>query len=56
MVESCIEESRLAYHGGTEPVVKPEIRKRLNAPDFGLGFYTTESEDQAVRWAEGGAA
>lgn len=33
-------------------MVVPEIRKRHNAPDFGLGFYTTESEDQAVRWAK----
>ncbi len=42
---------RLAYHGGTEPVPAPEIRARLHAPDFGLGFYTTASEDQAARWA-----
>jgi len=42
---------RLAYHGGTEAVSVPEIRERLNAPDFGRGFYTTESEEQAARWA-----
>lgn len=47
-----IEGIRFVYHGGTEPVVVPEIRKRLNAPDFGLGFYTTESEEQAVRCAK----
>lgn len=44
-------EFRLAYHGGTEAVPAPEIRERLNAPDFGRGFYTTESEEQAARWA-----
>ena len=52
MAESRIENVRFAYHGGTEPVMAPEIRKRLNAPDFGLGFYTTESEEQAARWAK----
>lgn len=44
-------EFRLAYHGGTEAVPSPEIRERLHAPDFGKGFYTAESEEQAVRWA-----
>ena len=43
---------RFAYHGGTEAVVAPEIRKRLHVPDFGTGFYTTESEEQAARWAK----
>ena len=43
---------RLAYHGGTESVIVPEIRDRLHAPDFGRGFYTTESEEQAMRWAK----
>ena len=41
----------LAYHGGTEAVIAPEIRPRLRAPDFGLGFYTTASIEQAARWA-----
>lgn len=43
---------RIAYHGGTEAVVTPEIRKRLHAPDFGTGFYTTASEEQSARWAK----
>ena len=30
----------------------PEIRERLHAPDFGKGFYTTASEEQAIRWAK----
>lgn len=42
---------QFAYHGGTEKVAAPEIRRRLHAPDFGTGFYTTTSEEQAVRWA-----
>ena len=44
--------SRFAYHGGTEAVTAPEIRERLHAPDFGKGFYTTASEEQAIRWAK----
>ena len=40
-----------AYHGGTEAVIAPEIRPRLRAPDFGPGFYTTASAEQAARWA-----
>ena len=44
--------SRFAYHGGTEAVIAPEIRERLHAPDFGKGFYTTASEEQAIRWAK----
>ena len=43
---------KTAYHGGTEAVTAPEIRDRLHAPDFGKGFYTTASEEQAVRWAK----
>ena len=42
----------VVYHGGTEVVAKPEIRTRLRMPDFGTGFYTTSSEEQAVRWAK----
>ena len=42
---------QMAYHGGTEAVPAPEIRERIHAPDFGLGFYTTSSEEQASRWA-----
>ena len=41
-----------AYHGGTGAVTAPEIRERLHAPDFGEGFYTTASEEQAIRWAK----
>jgi len=27
------------YHGGYQPVKKPEIRKGRNTKDFGYGFY-----------------
>ncbi len=43
---------KTAYHGGTEAVTAPGIRDRLHAPDFGKGFYTTASKEQAVRWAK----
>ena len=44
--------SRFAYRVGTKAVTAPEIRERLHAPDFGKGFYTTASEEQAIRWAK----
>ncbi len=41
------------YHGSTELVEKPEIRtqKGNRYLDFGPGFYTTSSYEQAERWA-----
>ena len=39
------------YHGGYEPVEKPEIRKGRNTKDFGTGFYCTVIKEQAQRWA-----
>lgn len=41
----------IIYHGSTELVDQPEIRKSKNYLDFGTGFYTTTSYDQAERWA-----
>lgn len=40
------------YHGGEQPVRMPQIvSPRLNRPlDFGQGFYTTTSYEQANRW------
>lgn len=40
------------YHGGEHPVRMPQIvSPRLNRPlDFGQGFYTTTSCEQANRW------
>lgn len=41
----------IIYHGSTELVDSPEIRKSETYLDFGMGFYTTTSYDQAERWA-----
>ena len=40
------------YHGGESPVVAPSpVSPRAGRPlDFGSGFYTTTSLDQAKRW------
>lgn len=41
----------ILYHGSTDLVDKPEIRKGNVYLDFGVGFYTTTSFEQAERWA-----
>ena len=41
----------IIYHGSTVLVEKPEIRAGNNFLDFGIGFYTTTSYEQAERWA-----
>lgn len=41
----------IIYHGSTELVEKPKIRESENFLDFGTGFYTTTSYEQAERWA-----
>ncbi len=41
----------ILYHGSAELVEKPEIRKGDVFLDFGIGFYTTTSKEQAERWA-----
>ncbi len=41
----------ILYHGSTDLVEKPEIRKGDVYLDFGVGFYTTTSKEQAERWA-----
>lgn len=41
----------ILYHGSIDLVDKPEIRKRDVYLDFGVGFYTTTSYQQAERWA-----
>ena len=40
------------YHGGSVAVDAPEIRKGLYSKDFGWGFYCTEFQTQAERWAK----
>lgn len=42
----------ILYHGSTEIVDAPEIRKGVVYLDFGVGFYTTTSYEQAERWAK----
>lgn len=42
----------ILYHGSTDLVTKPEIRKGDVYLDFGIGFYTTTSYEQAERWAK----
>ena len=39
------------YHGSTVLVDKPAIRQGHTFLDFGAGFYTTTSYEQAERWA-----
>ena len=41
----------IIYHGSTVLVEKPEIRVSDSFLDFGTGFYTTTSRQQAERWA-----
>lgn len=41
----------ILYHGSIELVDKPKIRTRDTFLDFGSGFYTTTSYEQAERWA-----
>ena len=42
----------ILYHGSTVLVDRPEIRKGEVFLDFGIGFYTTTSYEQAERWAK----
>ena len=42
----------ILYHGSTDLVDKPEIRESDIYLDFGVGFYTTTSFEQAERWAK----
>lgn len=42
----------IIYHGSTVYVEKPEIIVGENFLDFGVGFYTTTSYEQAERWAK----
>ncbi len=40
------------YHGSTEVVEHPEIRKPNRTLDYGFGFYVTTSYEQALQWVE----
>ncbi len=41
----------MIFHGGYNEVRLPEIIIGRYAKDFGVGFYCTEIQEQAVRWA-----
>ena len=41
----------ILYHGSKEVVEYPEIRKARFNKDFYFGFYCTNIEKQAERWA-----
>lgn len=41
----------IIFHGSDTAVIKPKILSSNRLLDFGEGFYTTSSHDQAVRWA-----
>ena len=42
----------ILYHGSVDRVERPEIRQGKVYLDFGIGFYTTTSFEQAERWAK----
>jgi hypothetical protein len=39
------------YHGSTVSVAQPDLKKCRAATDFGKGFYTTTSFEQAKKWS-----
>ncbi|MDR3365183.1 MAG: DUF3990 domain-containing protein [Clostridiales Family XIII bacterium] len=39
------------YHGSTAIIEKPQILPAEYGRDFGIGFYTTDIREQAIRWA-----
>lgn len=42
----------IIYHGSYIEVESPEIRKPNRNHDFGVGFYTTTNEEQAIKYAK----
>lgn len=40
------------YHGSNVRVIEPKIIPSARSLDFGAGFYTTSSIEQASRWAK----
>jgi len=41
----------IVYHGTNIVIEQPKIMNRLKTLDFGVGFYTTENEEQAKNFA-----
>lgn len=42
---------RIVYHGSKEIVRHPELRPSRFTKDYSCGFYCTNYEEQAIRWA-----
>jgi hypothetical protein len=42
----------ILYHGSGVIVHNPKIIKLNTGKDFGVGFYTTDIKEQAIRWAK----
>ena len=43
---------QIVYHGSYCKVEKPEIKEGKYTKDFGVGFYCTILEEQAIKWAK----
>ncbi len=41
----------ILYHGGTDIVKEPNLASGERSRDFGVGFYTTDIHEQAMKWA-----
>jgi hypothetical protein len=41
----------ILYHGGTDVIEKPALIRSIAGRDFGPGFYMTDIQDQAEKWA-----
>jgi len=41
----------ILFHGSTELIKTPQLIKPQRLLDFGAGFYTTQSKEQAENWA-----
>ena len=42
----------IVYHGSTVKIERPLLAKCRSNTDFGRGFYTTTSKEQAEKWAK----
>lgn len=47
----CVKD-KIVYHGSYMEIEFPQIRKHKYTKDFSWGFYCTEIQEQAERWAE----
>ena len=43
---------QIVYHGSYCKVEHPEIKEGKYSKDFGVGFYCTILEEQAIKWAK----